>query len=171
LLLFFVFLVFVFCFFGFCFLFFCFLFFRDRVSLCIPGCPGTHSVDQTWLASNSEICLPLPPNVGITGVPPLLSFHNVCLFGLLVVFLFVCLFGWLVGWLVWFGLVWFGLVWFGLVWFLDIFFIYISNAISKVPYTLPLLPNPPTPASWPWHSPELGYIIFARPIASPPIGF
>jgi hypothetical protein len=50
--------------------------------------------------------------------------------------------------LVWFGLVWFGLVWFGLVWFgfsfgfgfsktilLDIFFIYISNAISKVPYT------------------------------------
>jgi hypothetical protein len=20
--------------------------FRDRVSLCIPGCPGTHSVDQ-----------------------------------------------------------------------------------------------------------------------------
>jgi hypothetical protein len=28
----------------------------DRVSLCISGCPGTHSVDQ-----NSEICLPLPP--------------------------------------------------------------------------------------------------------------
>jgi hypothetical protein len=23
-----------------------FLFFRDRVSLCSPGCPGTHSVDQ-----------------------------------------------------------------------------------------------------------------------------
>jgi hypothetical protein len=35
-----------------------FLFFRDRVSLCSPGCPGTHSVDQ--LASNSEIRLPLP---------------------------------------------------------------------------------------------------------------
>ena len=32
-----------------------------------------------------------------------------------------------------------------------------------------LLPNPPTPASWPWHSPVLGYIIFARPRASPPI--
>jgi hypothetical protein len=23
--------------------------FRDRVSLCSPGCPGTHSVDQTGL--------------------------------------------------------------------------------------------------------------------------
>jgi hypothetical protein len=32
---------------------------------------------------------------------------------------------------------------------LDIFFIYISNVIPKAPYTLPipLLPNPPTPAS------------------------
>jgi hypothetical protein len=28
---------------------FCFLAFRDRVSLCIPGCPGTHSVDQAGL--------------------------------------------------------------------------------------------------------------------------
>jgi hypothetical protein len=56
---------------------------------------------------------------------------------------------------------------------LDIFFIYISNTIPKVPYTLPpapaLLPNPPTPASWPWHSPVLGHMIFARPGASPPI--
>jgi hypothetical protein len=34
------------------------------------------------------------------------------------------------------------------------------------PHTL--LPNPPTPASWPWHSPVLGHIIFARPRASPP---
>jgi hypothetical protein len=32
-----------------------------------------------------------------------------------------------------------------------------------------LLPNPPTPASWPWHSPVLGHMIFARPRASPPI--
>jgi hypothetical protein len=31
-----------------------------------------------------------------------------------------------------------------------------------------LLPNPPTPASWPWHSPVLGHIIFTRPRASPP---
>jgi hypothetical protein len=37
----------------------CNFFFRDSVSLCSPGCPGTHSVDQ--LASNSEIHLPLPP--------------------------------------------------------------------------------------------------------------
>jgi hypothetical protein len=39
----------------------------------------------------------------------------------------------------------------------------------KVPYTLPLslLPNPPTPTSWPWHSPILGPRIFARPRASP----
>jgi hypothetical protein len=29
--------------------FFFFWFFRDRVSLCIPGCPGTHSVDQAGL--------------------------------------------------------------------------------------------------------------------------
>jgi hypothetical protein len=33
--------------FGFC-LFVC-LFFRDRVSLYLPGCPGTHSVDQAGL--------------------------------------------------------------------------------------------------------------------------
>jgi hypothetical protein len=53
---------------------------------------------------------------------------------------------------------------------IDNFFIYISNAIPKVPYTpLALLPNPPTPASWPWHSPVLGHMIFERPRASPPI--
>jgi hypothetical protein len=37
---------------GFCFVLFCFVLFcfvRDRVSLCIPGCPGTHSVDQAGL--------------------------------------------------------------------------------------------------------------------------
>jgi hypothetical protein len=31
-----------------------------------------------------------------------------------------------------------------------------------------LLSNPPTHASWPWYSPVLGHIIFARPKASPP---
>jgi hypothetical protein len=31
------------------FLFFCFVLFQDRVSLCSPGCPGTHSVDQAGL--------------------------------------------------------------------------------------------------------------------------
>jgi hypothetical protein len=56
---------------------------------------------------------------------------------------------------------------------LDIFFIYISNAIpfpsflSKSPLyrTSSLLPNSLTPASWPWHSPVLGHIIFTRPRA------
>jgi hypothetical protein len=38
----------------------------------------------------------------------------------------------------------------------------------KPPIHFPaLLPNPPTPASWPWHSPVLGHMIFARPRASP----
>jgi hypothetical protein len=26
-----------------------FFFFKDRISLCSPGCPGTHSVDQAGL--------------------------------------------------------------------------------------------------------------------------
>jgi hypothetical protein len=46
---------------------------------------------------------------------------------------------------------------------LGIFFIYISNAIPKFPYTLPPLPYPHTPTSWPWHSPVLGHIKFAIP--------
>jgi hypothetical protein len=55
---------------------------------------------------------------------------------------------------------------------LDTFFIYISDAILKFPYTLPPPCSPiqsPTPNSWPWHSPVLGHIIFARPKASPPM--
>ena len=32
-----------------------------------------------------------------------------------------------------------------------------------------LLPNLPTPSSWPWHFPVLGHMIFARPRASPHI--
>jgi hypothetical protein len=61
------------------------------------------------------------------------------------------------------------------IFLLDIFFIYISNAIPKVPYMLPpppppaLLSNPLTPASWPWHSPVLGHTIFTISRASPPI--
>jgi hypothetical protein len=39
----------------FCFVLFCF----ETGFLCSPGCPGTHFVEQ--VASNSEICLPLPP--------------------------------------------------------------------------------------------------------------
>jgi hypothetical protein len=34
-------------------LFVWFLVFRDRVSLCSPGCPGTHSVDQAGLKLRS----------------------------------------------------------------------------------------------------------------------
>jgi hypothetical protein len=34
--------------FVFCFVLFCFVF-QDRVSLYIPGCPGTHSVEQAGL--------------------------------------------------------------------------------------------------------------------------
>jgi hypothetical protein len=46
---------------------------------------------------------------------------------------------------------------------LSIFFIYISNAIPKVP---PYSPNPlpPTLTSWPWCSPVLRHIKFARPM-------
>jgi hypothetical protein len=50
---------------------------------------------------------------------------------------------------------------------LDIFFIYISNFKcypgSSLYPSPTLLPYPPTPASWPWHSPVLGHIKFARP--------
>jgi hypothetical protein len=49
--------------------------------------------------------------------------------------------------------------------FLGIFFIYISSAIPKVPHTLPHpIPYPPTPTSWPWRSPILRHIKFARPM-------
>jgi hypothetical protein len=51
------------------------------------------------------------------------------------------------------------------VFFLDIFFIYISNAILKVPYTLPptRISHPPTPTSSPCSSPVLGHIKFQPP--------
>jgi hypothetical protein len=38
-----------FCFVLFFILLFCFVFYRDRVSLCSPGCPVTHFVDQAGL--------------------------------------------------------------------------------------------------------------------------
>jgi hypothetical protein len=44
---------------------------------------------------------------------------------------------------------------------LGIYFNYISNAIPKVPQTLP---HPPTPTSWPWRSPVLRHIKFAQPM-------
>jgi len=44
-------------------------FLKQRGSLCSPGCPGTHFVDQ--LALNSEIHLPQPLSAEIKdGVPP-----------------------------------------------------------------------------------------------------
>jgi hypothetical protein len=48
---------------------------------------------------------------------------------------------------------------------LGIYFIYISNAIPKVPHTLlNPLPNPPTPNSWPWCSPVLRHRKSAWPM-------
>jgi hypothetical protein len=37
-----------------------FCFFGDRVSLCSPGCPGTHSAEQAGLELR-DLCLILPP--------------------------------------------------------------------------------------------------------------
>jgi hypothetical protein len=56
--------------------------------------------------------------------------------------------------------------WFSLF-LLDIFFIYISNAIRKVPYTLPLPCSLTHPL--PLLGPVLEHMIFTRPRASPPI--
>ena len=41
----------------------CFCFFQDRIFLCIPGCSGTHSVDQAALKS-VWLCF---PSTGIKG--------------------------------------------------------------------------------------------------------
>ena len=50
---------------------------------------------------------------------------------------------------------------------LNIFFIYISNFKCYPESSLypppALLPYPPTPSSWPWHSPVLRHIKFAIP--------
>jgi hypothetical protein len=40
--------------------------FRDRVSLCSPGCPGTHSVDQAGLELRS---LPAPASQMLVLLP------------------------------------------------------------------------------------------------------
>ena len=42
---------------------------------------------------------------------------------------------------------------------------------SAIPFPLPLLSNTPTPTSWPWHSPTLGYKAraYTGPRAFPPI--
>jgi hypothetical protein len=43
------------------------LVFRDRVSLCSPSCPGTHSLDQAKPRTQKFTCLYLP-SAGIKGV-------------------------------------------------------------------------------------------------------
>ena len=48
-----------------------------------------------------------------------------------------------------------------LLFLLGIYFIYISNAIPKVPHPLP---HPATPTSWPCRSPVLRHIKFAWPM-------
>jgi hypothetical protein len=59
---------------------------------------------------------------------------------------------------------------------LDIFFTFqmlapflLSPLKNPLPHHLCLLINPPTTASWPWHSPILGHRAFTGPRASPPI--
>jgi hypothetical protein len=44
---------------------------------------------------------------------------------------------------------------------------HISPLKSPYPIPLPLLTNPPTPASLSWRSPTLGHLVFTRPRASP----
>jgi hypothetical protein len=52
-----------------------------------------------------------------------------------------------------------------MVFLLGIYFIYISNAIPKVPHPLHHpLPHPHTPNSWPCHSPVLRHIKFSQPM-------
>ena len=49
-----------------CLFVFLFVLGGDRVSLCSPGCPGTHSVDQAGLELRDDcLCLSF---AGITGV-------------------------------------------------------------------------------------------------------
>jgi hypothetical protein len=54
------------CFVLFCFVLFCFVF-QDRVSLCSPGCPGTHFVDQAGLELRNPPAT-ASPSAGIKGV-------------------------------------------------------------------------------------------------------
>jgi hypothetical protein len=59
----------------------------------------------------------------------------------------------------------FGLVWGIVLFLLDIFFIYISNAIPKAPYTLPLPCSPTDPLLIPGSGiPLLGHMIVTRPM-------
>jgi hypothetical protein len=75
-------------------LFFAFvIFFRDRVSLCSPGCPGTHFADQAGLKLRN----PLASASQVLGLKACATTTQLCWY-----FFVVCCFG-----LVWFGLVYF----------------------------------------------------------------
>jgi hypothetical protein len=79
-----------------CCLFVCFvlLVFQDSVSLCSPGCPGTHSADQAGL----ELPASAPPSTGIkkkkkkkkvcatTACRDFLDFHFMCVF----ILMYIC---------------------------------------------------------------------------------
>ena len=58
-----------------CFGFVC-LVFRDRVSLCSPGCPGTHSVDQAGLELRNPPAS-APQVLGLRRAPPQPGKHTV----------------------------------------------------------------------------------------------
>lgn len=49
--------------------FFCLFVLLSQVSLCSPGCPGTHSLDQAGLKL-TKTCLPLPPKSWDQRLPP-----------------------------------------------------------------------------------------------------
>jgi hypothetical protein len=118
---------------NFCILFLNFFFsvFGDRVSLCSPGCPGTHSVGQAGLelrnlpASASQV-LGLKAWAIMAG-----SVYYSFFFNLFIYFYYV---------------------------FSSITFPMLSQ---KSPTPSPPLPYPPIPIFWPWRSPVLGHIKFA----------
>jgi hypothetical protein len=63
-----------------CWLWDFFLVFQDRVSLCSPGCPGTHFVDQAGLELRKRIPASASQVLGIKGV----RHHAQLSFGLLI---------------------------------------------------------------------------------------
>ena len=71
--------------------------------------------------------------------------------------------------LVWFGFGWFSFLIYFVFFFQIIFIRYFLHLHFQCypkssPCPLPQLPYPPTPTSWPWRSPVLRHIKFARPM-------
>jgi hypothetical protein len=79
------------------FFFFLFLVFRDRVSLCSPGCPGTHFVDQAGLelrnlpASASQV-LGIKVCTTTPGLSYTFNYHSLLIYCFVLLLLFVLLF-------------------------------------------------------------------------------